>query len=129
MPRRLPCFLLLIITSTSSAWAEEWVSRNGRCYEFEGRWNVTQESSGVWTGFIDFINIGGPCSRRARNVSTNEVRAAIVGSDFFARRSSGTFVCYLHGIVRESEVRGSEMCSGGSKPSSVAIKFAPQQAR
>jgi hypothetical protein len=113
----------------SPARAEEWVSRQGSCYEWEGRWDVRQEPSGVWVGIIDFNHVGGPCSRGSSQFFTFEARAVIAGTDFFARRTTGSIVCNMHGTIRDLEVRGFEVCSGQNAPLAFALRFGPPEPR
>ena len=122
-------FAVLLIIGMQAAAAEEWAARHGICYEWEARWDVQQEPTGVWIGFIDFLHVGGPCAAGNRQVLTYEVRAAIVGGDFFARRTMGTTVCHLHGHIRGDEVRGVELCSSLPTPFQFAIRFDPQRSR
>jgi hypothetical protein len=105
----LGAFLALMVsTGLSPASAEEWVSRHGSCYEWEARWEVRQEQSGVWTGPIDFT---------------------IVGADFFGRRTTGSVVCNMHGTIREIEVRGYEVCSGFTTPLAFVLRLGPPEPR
>jgi hypothetical protein len=122
-------FLFALLAGMAPASAEEWVSRHGACYEWEGRWDVQQEQSGVWVGGIDLAHAGGPCSAGTDGYYTNEVRAVIVGGDFFARRTTGSAMCYLHGQIRGAEIRGWEMCNGSAAPTAFAVRLSPPQAR
>jgi hypothetical protein len=119
----------MALATLSPASAEEWVSRHGGCYEWEGRWDVRQEPSGVWVGIIDFVHVGGPCSKRTEQFLTHELRAAIAGSDFFGRRTTGSTVCHMHGTIRGIEVRGYEVCSGATAPLAFALRLGPPEAR
>jgi hypothetical protein len=124
----LLCTLLAIAALPASA--EEWISRgHGDCYNWEGRWDVQQEQSGVWVGVIDFVHVGGPCAAETQQVISHEVRAAIVGRDFFARRITGGGFCALHGNIRGSEVRGMEVCSGTTRSLPFAVRLAPPEPR
>jgi hypothetical protein len=123
----LLCMFLVPMTLPASA--EEWNSRGGNCYEWEGRWHVQQEQSGVWVGEIDFLHVGGPCSPATGQYLTNETRAVIVGGDFFGRRTTGASVCHLHGNVRGAEVRGWEQCSGVVASLPFALRFTPGEER
>ena len=108
--------------------AAEWTSRTGVCFEYEGTWVVEQEQSGTWFGHIDFAHVGGPCSpaRNDSDVFSQEVRAAIVGKDFFARRTTGAAMCVMYGQVRpEGGVSGYEVCTGITAARAFAVRFAP----
>ncbi len=113
---RLQHWLVFLLLTTapwiSHASADEWFSREGACSDWKGRWMVGRDQSGVWVGNIDYIHIGGPCSAPDHSQATQEVRAVIVGEDFFARRRSDPGICLLHGRVRGDEVRGHELCDG-----------------
>jgi len=125
----LGAFLALMVSAgLSPASAEEWVSRNGSCYEWEGRWEVRQEQSGVWTGPIDFTHVGGPCSRASSHFLTYETRA-VIGADFFGRRTTGSVVCNMHGTIRDIEVRGYEVCSGLTAPMAFVLRLGPPEPR
>ena len=115
-------FLSLMTPEISVAYADEWESREGNCFEWKGRWMVDRDQSGVWVGNISFVKIGGPCATGDHLQLTNEVRAVIVGDDFFARRSNGPSACMLHGRVQGEEVRGHELCAG-NEPRAFALRL------
>jgi hypothetical protein len=117
----LPPFFLMPITSP--ALSDEWASRTGNCFEWEGYWTVDRDQSGVWIGFIDFQQVGGPCAPPTNSTVTYDVRAAIVGEDFFAHRVFGSTQCNLYGRVRGDQVRGFEICSGVSEPLAFALQL------
>jgi hypothetical protein len=115
--RHWPVFLFslsMVVLWTSHASADEWFSRQGDCLDWRGRWMIDRDQSGVWVGNIDFLRVGGPCSPPGRSRASYEVRAAIVGDDFFASRRSGDELCMLHGKVQGDEVHGRELCRGNN---------------
>jgi hypothetical protein len=118
-------FLAVLLGGVLPASAEQWVSRHGTCFDWEGRWDVQQEQSGAWVGVIDFVHVGGPCIRGRQAAVTDEVRAFIVGTEFFARRTTGTRLCFFHGSIRNGEARGTELCNGANKSFQFAVRFAP----
>jgi hypothetical protein len=93
-------YLVMMIPWIPRANAEEWESRGGNCFDWQGRWQVDRDQSGVWVGNIDFDHVGGPCLRASHSRDTQSVRAVIVGSDFFARREGGGTLCMIQGTVR-----------------------------
>jgi len=115
---------ILLILGIVPALGDEWASRNGTCYDWQGYWAVERDPSGVWTGSIDFQQVGGACVAPTNAVASQEVRAVIVGEDFFARRHGGSTACYMHGRIRGDQVRGFEICSGGTEQG-FALHFRP----
>lgn len=103
---------LALVCSITSASAEVWRMREGRCGEWRSRWQVEQESSGVWTGFIEHEHVGGSCSPGGDTLARSEARAAIVGDNFFAIRRNGAVVCSYFGNITGDRVRGVELCDG-----------------
>jgi hypothetical protein len=121
---RLILFCLAFVSATSPALTDEWASRNGSCFNWQGYWTVNRDQSGIWSGYIDFQHVGGPCAPASRHVEAYEVRAVIVGEDFFAHRASPTGKsCYMHGRVYGDEVRGSEACTDGAGQFSFAMSL------
>lgn len=115
---------LLAFVSLSPASAEVWQSREGTCGEWRGRWNVEQQPDGVWTGYIDFVQVGGPCAEETGHRARSEVRAVIVGDSFFGSRRIGTEVCSYYGRLREDRARGATFCE--RNPHVVfALRFPP----
>lgn len=119
---------LALAGSVSPARAETWVSRMGSCYQWEGQWDMQQEPSGVWVGRVDYFHVGGPCAPGTGNHLPFEARGLIVGEEFVGRRTNGTRVCHVWGIIRSNEVRADEFCSGFD-PGPVIISFEPQRRR
>jgi hypothetical protein len=115
--------LFAFLASVVHASGDEWSSRNGVCYEWEGRWAVQQTQPGLWMGDIDFAHVGGECSRYGQGPLTNEVQAVMIGDVFFARRSSASSSCYMHGKAREGGVAGYEMCTGNPNAYPFAVRF------
>jgi hypothetical protein len=121
-------FLLIMTPWISCAYADEWVSRgHGSCFDWRGRWMVDRDQSGVWAGNIDFVHIGGTCTPGTHSLQTDEVRAVIVGGDFFARRNAGTLLCVLHGSVRGEEIRGYEICDNGANVQEFALQLTSRE--
>jgi len=66
-------------------------------------------------GNIDYRRIGGECAAPGNSISTFEVRAAMVGDDFFAVSSGANTSCHFHGRMRNGLIRGFEVCVGGAR--------------
>jgi hypothetical protein len=120
---RLVLLAVFLIFWFSPAAGEEWAFRGGICYELQGYWDVEREPGGAWSGQIDIRHIGGPCKPADDMTELYEVRAAIVGNDFFARRTSGVSTCIMHARVRGDEARGFEFCSGHAQPFPFALSL------
>jgi hypothetical protein len=101
---------LLFFACASPALAEVWTVREGECGEWQARWVVDQERSGVWSGSIEQIHIGGPCERRTSRIRRSNVRAVIHGDNVFAARRTGD------GLNR---ARGVFVCEGRQRQSAV----------
>ena len=125
MPMRAILLFLALLLGAAPAAAEEWSSRSGRCFEWQGLWTVERDPSGVWVGSLDLQQVGGPCARPDNSVMTSEVRAVITGEDFFARITmGGTGSCLMNGrISRDSEVRGFMLCHGAPQSLTFALRF------
>lgn len=121
--RAVVALFLFLAAGNSNAMAEEWASRHGSCYEWQGRWTVEQERPGLWVGYIDYVHIGGNCGPGTNATVSFPVRAVIIGNDFFAYRTSGTLPCHAHGQVRAEGVSGFELCTDSAHP--FALRFAP----
>ena len=72
---RAVLILLISMMGIGSAAAEEWVSRTGYCFEWEGSWAVNRERSGL-VGRQDRIH---PRRRALRQSDTSGGRAACAG--------------------------------------------------
>ena len=115
--RLLILFALPALFLSAPAISDEWSSRgHGPCFDWRGHWRVDRDPSGVWVGEIRFRHVGGPCTRPTPGGQTDEVRAVIVGDQFFARRQSQSAVCLLNGRVQGDEVRGRELCTSVNGP-------------
>jgi hypothetical protein len=119
--------VLLVLAMTappmSCAYADDWVSRHGNCFDWKGRWVVDRDQSGAWVGNVDFVHVGGPCSPGTPSRETYNVRAVMAGSDFFAQRQSAATVCMLQGTMRDEEVRGYELCGGWRRPLPFTLRL------
>ena len=118
---RAALLALLSLLGVSSASAEVWVSRTGLCFEWEGRWSVNQEPTGLWVGDIEFIHIGGRCANPTHQVANYQVRAVIVADEFFGVRGN----CHMNGRVRGNALRGLEVCAGSADQFPIVIQFTP----
>jgi hypothetical protein len=118
-------FLLLwLVVAVVPGSAEEWTSRSGNCFEWEGRWTVQRDVSGVWVGSLDFQHVGGSCVAPNNSFMTAEVRAATIGEDFYARIVMGAAgSCLANGRIQESEVRGFLLCHGTAQSLTFALRF------
>src|SRR5215218_1426825 len=102
-----------VLLFASPAGAEIWTTREGECLDWQMRWDMQQDQSGVWTGWIDHFHIGGPCQRPTGRTHRSEARAVIVGDNVFASRFTGTALCnYTGRMVRENRARGFIICEG-----------------
>jgi hypothetical protein len=117
-------FVVTLVATIFSALAEEWSSRTGNCYDWEGTWRVREERQGLWVGHIDFFHVGGSCSGPGTGeVRAYDVRVAIVGEDLFGYRTAGPSVCLMHGNIGTEGVNGFELCSGASNAYPFALRF------
>jgi hypothetical protein len=125
--RSLMVTALALIASSVSA--ETWVVREGKCGEWQSRWDIEQDRSGVWVGTIDHFQIGGPCAPRTGQVRRSDVRAVIAGENFFAFNAidNGSLCSYVARIVRENRARGVSLCEGNPEPGGFVIRFRSQQ--
>src|SRR5262249_1051538 len=106
---------LILLSASAAARADEWASRSGNCFEWQGFWTVDREQSGALVGFLGHQPTGGPGVRGADIRMSANVRAVIVGSDFFAISTpGGQTSCLWHGSVRGDEARGFVLCPGGN---------------
>jgi hypothetical protein len=122
---RATLLFLALFAAALPVRAEEWTSRSGSCFEWEGLWNVQRDQTGIRTGFIDMRQVGGSCVGPTDNVMTAEVRAAMVGNDFFARivlGASGS--CLANGRVQGNNVRGFMLCHGVAQQLTFALRMA-----
>ena len=104
---------LILLSASAAARGDEWASRSGNCFEWQGYWTVDREQSGAFVGFVDHQHIGGPCVAAADSRMTANVRAVIAGSDFFAASTPGGGPsCLWHGSIRGDEARGFVLCPG-----------------
>ena len=120
---------LSLVLIASSASAETWSVREGQCGEWQSRWDIEQDQSGVWVGTIDHFQIGGPCAPRTGETHRSEVRAVIAGENFFAfnTQENGRFCSYVARIIRENRARGVSLCEGNPERRGFVIRFRSQQ--
>jgi hypothetical protein len=123
--RTVVCFLVWL-SGVGFASCDEWILRTGGCYDWEGYVTIEREQSGVWAGTVDFRHIGGSCSAPDNSAIPAEFRAAVLGSDFFARRANAVAVCHLYGRAQGNEVRGFELCAGQAQAAPFALRFSRQ---
>jgi hypothetical protein len=114
---------LLFFACASPALAEVWTVREGECGEWQARWVVDQERSGVWSGSIEQIHIGGPCERRTSRIRRSNVRAVIHGDNVFAVRTTDQGSVCLYAARRTGDglnrARGVFVCEGRQRQSAV----------
>ena len=85
---------------------------------------VERDPSGVWVGSVDYRHVGGPCVPAEDKLVSSEVRAVIVGEDFFARVTNvGGGTCLVNGRVRGFEIRGASFCSGSPDSTQFALRL------
>ena len=114
-----------LVAGMSPASAEVWFVREGLCGEWRARWNVEQDQSGLWTGSIDHVHVGGPCAQGNGSRVRSAVHATIVGETLFATRQAGATICSYYGQIREERVRGVELCEGVPTRLTFALRFPP----
>jgi hypothetical protein len=121
---RFALFATALVAMISSAHAEVWATREGGCGEWQGRWEVEQDRSGVWIGTIDHYQVGGPCERTTGQAIQSEVRAIIAGDNLFAFRTSENGACsYVAKMQGENRARGIGICEGVPKRFGFVIRF------
>jgi hypothetical protein len=120
---RAALFVFAFALAAPCASADEWSSRNGQCYEWEGFWQLDQQQQGLWNGNIDFTLVGAECAPPTGASFTSEAQAVIVGNVFFARRATAGSTCFMNGTVRADGVAGFEMCTSNPAPTPFAIRF------
>ena len=120
---------ITFVLVASPALAETWTVREGQCGEWQSRWNIAQDRSGVWVGTIDHFQNGGPCTPRTGETYRSEVRAIIAGENFFAfnTRDDGRFCSYVARIVSENRGRGVSLCEGDPDRRGFVVRFRSQQ--
>ncbi len=115
---------LLLLLGSSTASAEIWVTREGRCGEWRARWDVQQQSDGVWIGRINARQVGGRCVERTDRQVEFDVRAVLQGDSLFAfRRDQRGEFCSYYAQVRERPIRGLQLCEGRNEPSIFVLRF------
>jgi hypothetical protein len=126
LPLRYTVALVMLLSiGVCDAGAEEWSSRHGDCYDWEGHWDVREQMPGLWVGYADFVHVGGRCGRGTQRTLTYEVRAGMVGEDVFVYRTAGPSQCYMHGKRRPEGVTGFELCSGFAASVPFALRLSP----
>jgi hypothetical protein len=114
---------LTLLSASLPAFSDEWASRSGTCFDWQAYWNVERESSGVFTGFIDLVHVGGPCAAANDTRASANARAVIVGSDFFAITNAGGSQCLWYGTILGEQARGFASCPGSATASSFVLSF------
>jgi hypothetical protein len=124
-PMRAILLFLILLLGVAPAAGEEWTSRSGGCFEWQGLWRVERDPSGAWVGSFDLQQVGGPCAPPDNSILTGEVSAAIVGQDFFARLNiiGAPGPCLVHGRVQGSDVRGFLLCQGVPQSLGFALRL------
>ncbi len=112
---RVALLASLMFAIASPAAAEVWLVREGECGEWQSRWEVQQEQSGVWVGRIDHLQVGGPCMRATGETLRSEVRATIAGDNLFAVRMTGDLTCTHVARIREARGRGFVLCENDER--------------
>jgi hypothetical protein len=112
----------------SPALGEIWTVREGRCGEWQSRWDMTQEQSGLWVGMIEYYNVGGPCVRATNQVLRSDARAHIVGENLFAVTSVGGKFCTYVAHLTERRGRGFTFCEGDQRYA-MNIRFRAEPGR
>lgn len=116
---------LLIMLSATAASSETWISREGECLEWSGVWDIERGRSGLWSGYVEFMDVGSECGVGRGARVAGEVTAAIVGLTFFAARQSGPAdqLCTYFGRVRGDRVTGYELCEGSGRRIPFALRL------
>ena len=118
-------FSAALTLCASHASAETWVVREGSCANWQSRWEIEQEQTGVWVGTIDHLHIGGPCAQSRGEVMSSDVRAVIAGDNLFALRTreDGKVCSYVARMVGENRGRGIVLCEGDRERTGFVIRF------
>jgi hypothetical protein len=112
-----------LLSTSLPALGEEWASRSGHCFEWQGYWTVDREPSGGWNGYIDFENVGGPCAAPSGGRLAGNAHGVIVGADFFAVTDvGGQPSCLWYGTIRGEQARGYILCPG-AQGQAFALSF------
>ncbi len=109
--------------------AETWIERAGECGQWQGRWAVQQDQSGVWYGTIEHFHVGGYCDAPTGQILRSDVRAVIAGNNFFAVRRTGNTLCTYTASRRgpnANRARGVAICEGEQRHV-VNIRFRAQE--
>lgn len=115
--------LAALCALASPAMAETWITREGECGEWQARWDVIQETNGVWVGQAEYLHVGGPCAEPTGEIRGSDVRAVIAGSNLFAVRGRpGGGVCTYVMQIGANRGRGFSLCEG-QRRSGVAMRF------
>lgn len=123
---RFVLVVLALTVSASGASAEVWFSREGTCGEWRSRWTVEQDQSGLWSGLVDQVHVGGPCGQGNGSRVRSQVQATIVGNVFFATRQTQTGFCSYYGQIQGDRAGGIELCEGPpTNRWSFALRFSP----
>ena len=100
---------------TSSASAEVWITREGVCGEWQSRWDVEQEQTGVWVGEIEHLRVGGSCTQGTGQPLRSTVRAVISDDNLFAIRQQGDAICTHFARIRDRRGSGLTVCEGAKR--------------
>jgi hypothetical protein len=107
-----------LVLLASPVTAETWIERSGECGQWQSRWDVQQDQSGVWYGTIDHFHVGGPCDAPTGRTLRSDVRAVIAGNNFFAVRNTGNTLCNYAASRRgpnANRARGVVICEGARR--------------
>lgn len=117
----------LIGASYPALAAETWGSREGECFDWRNRWNVSQDNDGVWSGKLEQVHVGGSCGAENGQRNEADVRAVLVGDYFFATRfrSADGNDCNYAGRLRDDRVRGFYTCSDTPGRLRFVMRFPP----
>ncbi len=108
--------------------AETWIAREGECGEWESRFEVEQERSGIWIGTIEHRQVGAACARSTGRVLRSEVRAGIVGDNLFAVRRTGKTTCTYFAQLHYNAGEGFVFCERGER-GTFKVQFQRERSR
>lgn len=116
---------VLILLGSATASAEVWIGREGSCGQLRARWDVQQQSNGVWVGWISARHVGGPCIQGTGEQVEFRVRAALQGDTLFAvRHAENGEICMYYADADARGLRGFRLCEGrNERPENFALSF------
>jgi hypothetical protein len=97
----------------AAAVADTWSIKEGVCSDWVGEWNMSETSSGVYTGKIRQYQIKEPCVQGIPwGRLTADVTATVVNGIFTAQKTSASSNddCYYSGNLIGEQITGTYKC-------------------